>query len=103
MPAACDSGNGFHLLYPSDLPPSDAPLLKSVLVALAECFDSDAVEIDKSVFNASRITKLYGTRAAKGDSTADRPHRLSRMVSMSDAPDVVTREQLEALAGQPEP
>ena len=31
-------------------------------------------------FNPARIWKLYGTLAAKGDPTPERPHRLSRLV-----------------------
>ena len=32
-------------------------------------FSTDKVEVDMAVFNASRITKLYGTMATKGANT----------------------------------
>jgi len=77
-----DSGNGFHLLYQIDLPPSEARLVKGVLEETANCFDDAFVKVDRKVFNPSRITKLYGTLAAKGDSTLTRPHRFSRILEI---------------------
>jgi hypothetical protein len=62
------------------------------------------VKVDQTVFNASRIVKLYGTVARKGDHTPDRPHRLSRILVAPEEVKVVTREQLENYAGpEPEP
>ncbi len=37
----------------------------------------DGVDVDNTVFNMSRIWKLYGTMAVKGDNVEDRPHRRS--------------------------
>jgi hypothetical protein len=81
-PYLCDSGNGWHLLYKVDQPNDDkaTKLFKQCLRALHAKFSDDAVSIDTSVFNASRICKLYGTMARKGDSTEDRPHRMARVV-----------------------
>ncbi len=103
-PAHADSGNGFHNLYRIDLPNDDGSttLVKRVLVTLSDLFTDEPVSIDTTVFNAARITKLYGTVAGKGDHTADRPHRVSRLLHIPDDLQVVTREQLEHLAG-PEP
>jgi hypothetical protein len=95
-----DSGNGMHLAYRIDLP-NDAPsaaLIKRVLAALDSRFSDEAVGIDQTVFNASRIVKLWGTWARKGDSTVERPHRQSRLLSVSQSLEVVTREQLERIA-----
>ena len=74
-----DSGNGAHVLVSIDLPNDAAAetLVKSCLQALAAKFDSEAITIDQSVFNAARIWKLPGTMARKGDSTAERPHRIA--------------------------
>jgi hypothetical protein len=94
--AVADSGNGFHLLYPVDLPCEDQRLLEKVLAALADRFDGDGVKIDRSVHNLARIARLYGTLAGKGDSTEDRPHRLSKIV-LTRLPVKVTTEQLQAL------
>lgn len=61
-PVICDSGNGFHLLYKINMPniKGNADLLKSCLQVLDLYFSNEFCDIDKSVFNASRITKLYG-------------------------------------------
>ncbi len=79
-PFFTDSGNGYHLLYPIDLPPDDGGLVKRVLEALASKFDSDQVKIDRTVANPARVTKLYGTLSRKGDHTEERPHRRSRIL-----------------------
>jgi hypothetical protein len=54
-----------------------------VLKALAAKFDTSAVKIDQKVFNASRITKAYGTMTCKGDGMPERPHRISCMFAPS--------------------
>ena len=80
FPIVADSGNGYHLVYHVNLPSDDEKLLEQVLAALADRFDDDGVKIDKSVFNPARIVRLYGTLAAKGDNTEERPHRLSKIL-----------------------
>jgi hypothetical protein len=75
-----DSGNGYHLHVPIDLPREDGGAVRQFLCALADRFDTPAVKIDKKVFNPARICKLYGTPARKGDSTKDRPHRRARII-----------------------
>jgi hypothetical protein len=75
-----DSGNGGHLLYRVDLPANDNGFVQRCLAALAKRFDDDRVLIDQAVFNPARIWRLYGTLAAKGDDTLDRPHRLARII-----------------------
>jgi len=97
-PVCALSGNGVHLLYRVDLPADDGGLLKKVLLALARKFDDAGVDVDKSVHNPSRITKLYGTQACKGDPTEDRPHRLSELIAHPENIAIVAREQLEAVA-----
>jgi hypothetical protein len=99
-PVEGDSGNGAHLLYAIDLPndPASAELVKLCLQSLAWLFDDALVQLDTSVYNAARIWKLYGTRAAKGDATADRPHRVSRLLSYPTDRIIVPRDLLEALA-----
>lgn len=80
-PVFAESGNGFHLLYRVDMPNDDASTktVKDLLRYLASKFDTDRAKIDTSVFNASRICKLYGTVSRKGDSTDERPHRRAGM------------------------
>lgn len=99
-PILADSGNGAHLLYRLDLPNDEeaGALVRRVLEALALVFDDDDVTVDTSVFNAARISKVYGTLAAKGDSTPERPHRLARILEAPAEPQVVPNGLLTALA-----
>jgi hypothetical protein len=100
-PILADSGNGYHLLFPIDLPADDGGLVKRVLEGLAVKFDSELVKIDKKVFNAARICKLPGTIARKGDPTETRKHRRARLLEVPvDPAAIVTREQLVALADE---
>lgn len=99
-PVAGDSGNGAHLLYPVNLP-NDAEslgLTKGVLEALSFRFSDEVVSVDTTTANAARIWKLYGTTARKGDSTEDRPHRVSRLLKVPEERVEVSREQLQAVA-----
>jgi hypothetical protein len=82
LPVLADSGNGGHLAYRVDLPPSDGGHFKTLLQNLSDKFSDDKVHLDSSVFNAARIWKFYGTLAAKGDSIPSRPHRLSRILEV---------------------
>ena len=96
-PIIADSGNGWHLLYRIDLPGDDGGLVHRVLQVLAKRFNDESVTIDTKVGNASRICKLYGTIAAKGEPTFDRPHRVSTIVSIPDTLEVVSIELMESL------
>ncbi|GEM_PF-4609200 len=103
------SGNGPHLVYGYDLPNDEASTLltKAVLVAINTKFGDEIVAgkpvtgkvgVDLKVFNASRITKLYGTVARKGANTPERPHRLSRILAHPDVLVPVPIEKLQAVA-----
>ena len=99
-PVAADSGNGAHLLFAIDLP-NDAEslaLVRGVLEALSFMFSDGVVNVDTTTSNAARIWKLYSTKARKGDSTEERPHRVSRLLNVPDERAEVGRGQLEALA-----
>jgi hypothetical protein len=102
LPLVADSGNGFHLLYRIDQPCGDDALLEKMLAALANRFDGDGVKLDRTVYNPARIVRLYGTLAAKGDNTKERPHRLSKLLN---APLLVkvSAEQLHALVDELQP
>jgi hypothetical protein len=78
------SGNGVHLLYPLHLDnvPESVLLLRDLLAVLAAEFATPTVAVDTSVSNASRIVKLYGTLARKGDATQRRPHRRSTILEL---------------------
>jgi replicative DNA helicase len=94
-PVIADSGNGAHLLYRVDLEANDDGLVKRCLSALALRFDSERVKVDQTVFNQSRIWKLYGTYGRKGDATDERPHRISRI--LEDRFSLTPRALVEAL------
>lgn len=101
-PISAGSGNGLHFLYRINLP-NDAEsrdLVKHCLEALAAIFDTDAVKIDRSVFNAARITKPYGTVANKGDHVPTAPWRLSKLRIVPDPIEAVPLELLQALAAK---
>jgi Protein of unknown function (DUF3987) len=81
-----DSGNGVHILIRLDLPNDDGStsLAKRFLAALDLQFTDETVAIDTTTANAARITKIIGTVARKGESTPERPHRLSRILKMPE-------------------
>ncbi|MCX6697033.1 MAG: hypothetical protein NTV84_05635 [Methanoregula sp.] len=101
-PIRADSGNGAHLLYRIDLPNDAAAtaLVKGCLATLDLLFSDERVSVDTANYNAGRIWKLYGTISRKGDSTPERPHRRSRILSAPDVPEVVSAEQLRALTSR---
>jgi len=99
-PILADSGNGAHLLYKIDLPNDDESrdMIKHILEALNLMFSDEIVEVDRMVYNAARIIKVYGTLACKGDNMPVRPHRLSKLLEVPEAIETVPMEQLKALA-----
>ena len=100
LPVSAISGNGVHLLYRIHLENTgdNAAMLRHVLSAIALDFSDDMVEVDQKVFNAARITKLYGTVARKGDQTEDRPHRYSQIKTVPDEIQPVSIPLLKELA-----
>ncbi|GHU77848.1 hypothetical protein AGMMS49992_26940 [Clostridia bacterium] len=93
-PVIADSGNGYHLLYRVNLRNSDEnrDIVKAFLQALDMLFSDELAAIDTAVFNASRITKLYGVIARKGADTPERPHRQSKLLHV---PDEITPNSIE--------
>lgn len=101
-PISADSGNGVHLLYKIEMPNTEEVkiMLQSCLQVLDMFFTNEDSEIDKSVFNAARITKLYGTIARKGKSTDERPHRYSFIKSVPDQIKTTPIGLFKKLAGE---
>jgi len=91
-----DSGNGGHVLIRVDLPNDIAStkLVNDCLKALDFQFSDNICHIDTGVGNAARIWKVYGTIAAKGDSTPDRPHRMAQILH---SPEKIISAPIEAL------
>jgi hypothetical protein len=79
-PMFVDSGNGFHLWYRIDLPTDDGGFVERTLKGLAKRHSTTKATVDTTVFNPSRIMKIPGTWARKGDQLPDRPHRMARVL-----------------------
>ena len=73
------SGNGGHVLIRllEDIPVNqDSKLyIKNFISQISEKFSTEDVDVDTSVFNPSRIWKLYGTKAMKGDAVPGNQYR----------------------------
>lgn len=104
-PIKGDSGNGGHLCYALDLPNDKTitELIKNVTEVIAGKFNTETIDIDKKVFNAARIWKLYGTLAGKGENIPGQPHRRSKIISVPSRVEVVTLEMLKKISGSPKP
>lgn len=109
VPVVAASGNGYHMFYRVDIPNTEENenLIIKCLKNLSAMFDTDAVKIDTTNSNPSRICKLHGTLAQKGTSTAERPHRMSRLLTIPEPVKITPCEVLQALADElpdePEP
>jgi hypothetical protein len=92
------SGNGGHATWRIDLAADDAgrALVEGALKAVAELFGTEDVSIDTMLCNPSRIVKLAGTVAGKGDSLPHRPHRRACGEFAQDA-SIVSEAHLRAL------
>jgi putative DNA primase/helicase len=102
-PILCDSGKGFHAIWEIDLPANDGGLVERTLKALDAMFSDDKVSIDTSLFNPSRIIKVYGSESCKGEDLPGRPHRYARVLWSSGKP-FLSAEQLERVAAKaPQP
>jgi hypothetical protein len=99
-PIRAGSGNGVHLMYRMDSPNDDDSRVNVEfgLKMLSSIFSDDHTIVDVTSFNASRVWKVYGTVAAKGSSTAERPHRVAMIRSIPETLSVVSMDQIEALA-----
>lgn len=98
-PVLADSGNGYHLLLPIDLANNaeNIALIKTFLATLDFLYSNEHAQVDVTTYNPSRIVKLYGTTACKGDNTQDRPHRKSKLLKVPEETKVVTVKQLKAI------
>lgn len=95
-PVTAISGNGYHLLYRIDIPndKEGRALIERCLKSLADRFNTDKVKIDTTNANPSRICKLHGTLAQKGANTRERPHRMSKILSIPQNVQVADKDAL---------
>ena len=92
-PLLGDSGNGYHLLYRVSGVTSDT--IREFLDVLGDMFSTDGAEVDRLVFNPSRIWKMYGTWPRKGDNDPSRPWRKASLLNPEEVLVPVSMQQLE--------
>ena len=100
-PLLADSGNGYHLLYPVELPANEtsSELVRLLLRAVATECNSPFACVDLKVYDARRLVKLYGTVARKGPHSPSRPQRRSALLERPSPPlRVVSLALLQAVA-----
>ncbi len=80
-----DSGNGFHINFPIDLPNDDATheKIKKILQGLQKRCSDPKAEIDTCTHDAPRIWKVPGLMTRKGIATEERPHRWASLVEFT--------------------
>jgi archaellum biogenesis ATPase FlaH len=100
FPVMAMSGNGVHLLYLVQMAntPAVQELVKDFLKALDMMFGDDRIDVDTSVFNASRIAKMIGTRSNKGFDSEERPQRLSYFIDIPDTFEVTDIAYFQKIA-----
>jgi hypothetical protein len=99
QPIVANSGNGYHVLIYVELKneQENVDLVKAFLNALDFLFSDDKVQVDRTTYNPSRIVKLYGTLACKGDDTEERPHRWSNIVRLPETLESAKQELMERI------
>jgi hypothetical protein len=81
-----DSGNGYHLTIPCDMPADDGGKVERFLKGLAKQFDNEHCKVDTTVHNPARIWKLPGTLSCKGDHCPQlgRPWRQAKIIRVCE-------------------
>lgn len=95
-----DSGNGIHLLVPLNFlsVSTTKDKIKLILNLLNNKFSNEQAKIDITVYNPSRITRLYGTVNCKGEDISERPYRQSKLLKIpSEVSDGLNDEDLTLL------
>lgn len=76
------SGNGAYILVrlpDYEITSERIALKKRLLNFFADQFSNDRVEVDRSVYNQSRLVCALGTLKMKGENITERPHRRSEI------------------------
>ena len=106
-PVVADSGNGYHMYYRVALnnTAENTQLVKDFLEVISDLFSTEGCDVDTTVFNAARITKLIGTTSRKGTDTPERPQRESRFVKIPERwemTDITYIRRVAAMKAAPE-
>lgn len=93
------SGNGYGLIFPLQVVEAtkqNEAVLKAVLVAIIARFPTNGanVEIDSSVYDLPRVTKVAGTMVRKYPETEGRPHRRAVLLKVPEDTQRLTWEKL---------
>lgn len=86
-PIIADSGNGVHLFYRISMENTveSRELIKAFLEKLDTLFSDDkSAHVDTTMYNASRIIRLYGTWNKKNTETKNRPFRKSFILKLPE-------------------
>lgn len=99
QPILADSGNGHHLLYALDIPvdSESTTIIQKFYEHLAATIAVPGVKVDTTLFNPSRVLKLYGTKVMKGDQVMGRKHRMSRLLEVPPELLPVSLDKIAAL------
>lgn len=104
-PVVMDSGSGFYVLPPIDLPntPENVKLITRTLAGLKAKFyrasaDGLIAKVDGTARNAARVLGLPGTMNPKGPNTEERPHRMRQMLCTGSRENLLTAAHLEQIA-----
>jgi putative DNA primase/helicase len=107
-PAVFDSGNGTYLIYKTDLSPQLKPLVRAFIAHISEQFSTKEettpgakVWVDDSVWKLPQILRVPGTWNRKKQSTPERPHRRSRIISIPEKREIVTAAMLSDVVPVP--
>lgn len=98
MPVICDSSSGYHVLYPIDMDndQTSEDTIKAFLEVLSNKFTDEDVKIDRALIDSNRILRLSGSIGCKGRNSAERPHRLAKILSAPKEIVRMKREQIDA-------
>ncbi len=100
-PVVICSGSGVHLYLKCALLPSEenTTMVKRFLKAMSMMFSDDKVDVDTSVHNLSRISRVPGFFNRKGSSAdPERPQRLCSFVKVPDEIKINEKEYFEKIA-----
>ena len=97
-PVYAFTGNGYSLNYPTRISNTkeNAKLVNSFLKALKMKYP----EIDTSVSNPARISKMIGCLSCKGKDTFERPYRVSKLLDVPKIENYVTEAQLQTIVDE---
>ena len=101
-PLTAMSGNGTHLYFRINEPndKETTTLIKTFLLSLAQKFSTSKADVDKGVWTAARLSKLYGTVPHKGADTPERPCRMAVIDHVPKEMRVVSRELIKSVADE---